>query len=67
MATDNVNIGGYDQNSFYDCLGVNYLERKLLETQQIMPCFNKMDKYANLDGGFDICIIETDVEYSPEL
>lgn len=47
MAKKKVNIGGYDQNAFYDCLGVNYLEWKLLETGLIMPKFNKMDKYPN--------------------
>lgn len=62
MAKKKVNIGGYDQNAFYDCLGVNYLEWKLLETGLIMPEFNKMDKYPNLDGSFEVCEMESPVD-----
>ena len=50
-----VNIGGYDKNVFYERLGVNYLERKLLYTYQIIPCFNVNDKTPNLDGWLDLC------------
>lgn len=59
MAKEKTNIGGYDQNAFYDCLGVNYLERKLLERHLLMPKFNRMDKYPNLNGCFEVCETKT--------
>ena len=50
-----INIGGYDKNVFYERLGINYLEKKLLNTFQIVPYFSINDKTPNLDGWLDLC------------
>lgn len=54
-ANEKENIGGFGINDFYDCQGVNYLECRLLSTHRMMPNFKKMDKFPNLDGGFEVC------------
>ena len=50
-----VNIGGYDDNAFFDRKAVNYFERILLESDVIMPYISANDKTPNFDGYFEIC------------
>ena len=50
-----INIGGYEKNVFYERLGINYLEKKLLNTFRIVPYFCINDKTPNLDGWLDLC------------
>lgn len=50
-----INIGGYDKYVFYERLGVNYLEKKFLNTFRIVPYFSVNDKTPNLDGWLELC------------
>lgn len=49
------NLGGYDENSFNERIGVSYLEQLLLRSFRIIPYFSVNDKTPNLDGWFEIC------------
>ncbi len=62
------NIGGYDKNVFYERLGMNYLEKELLNTFRIVPYFSINDKTPNLDGWLDLCdqTVETGRKVVPQ-
>lgn len=44
------NLGGYDENSFYDSNGVAYLTRFLQQEHGIKGIIQSDDKIPNLDG-----------------